>query len=154
MVLHGGLQGELTLYGMPTEYVQDWTREELQSDRIDIGGGERIPTLLQLIQLCEGKDDMLLNIELKGPKDPEIAKKYDFALAAKLVVDMINEHNIGFKTQVSSFRYQFIDALLELQKTQGRSYMLQCLKHEQEDTRDGTDGVTTYIPSLTSEYTH
>lgn len=66
MVLHGGSDGELELYGLHEERVFDWTKEELQT-QIDLGEGERIPTLESLIELCQESPQMLLNIELKGP---------------------------------------------------------------------------------------
>ena len=68
MVLHPGDDGELGQYGFPDDRVQEWTQEELQS-RIDVGGGERIPTLEQVLQLCLLSPQMLINIELKAPYD-------------------------------------------------------------------------------------
>lgn len=64
MVLHGGSDGQLSLYGMPTEFVQNWTFDELRT--IDIGNGEQIPTLDEMLELFK-ETDILLNIELKGP---------------------------------------------------------------------------------------
>lgn len=53
MILHGGKNGQLSDYGVAnSEYVFNWTQEELQT-KIDIGEGERIPTLEALIQLCQ-----------------------------------------------------------------------------------------------------
>ena len=124
MILHGGSQGELTKYGMPTEYVYEWTCEELQSDRIDIGEGERIPRLIDLIQLYENEDDILLNIELKGPEDPEYKKRYDFDLAAKTVYDMINDNGIAHKVMVSSFQEDIITSMKEVSK-KDRQFLLQ-----------------------------
>ena len=48
-----------------------------------------MPMLSELIELCQTKPHMLLNIELKGPEDVEIAKSYDFDIAALKVVEMI-----------------------------------------------------------------
>ena len=49
MILHGGSDGQLSQYGLDaTERVFNWTQEELQ-ERIDIGEGEKIPTLEALI---------------------------------------------------------------------------------------------------------
>ncbi len=73
MVLHGGDDGELCKYGLPDERVFQWTQEELQT-RIDIGEGERIPLLKDLIEACASRPHMLLNIELKGPLDEDWAQ--------------------------------------------------------------------------------
>ena len=127
MVLHGGAQGELSLYGMPEEYVYNWTCEELQSDKIDIGEGERIPTLLQLIELCDGHDDMLLNIELKGPDSPEYKPKYDFDAAARIVYKMILDHDIANKVMLSSFQPEIIDAMKKV-SFENRKFMIHRLK--------------------------
>ena len=94
MVLHGGNDGELTLYGLPEERVFEWTAQELQ-ERIDIGGGERIPTLDQVLSLCAAAPDMLLNIELKSPPTEKWAARYDHDLAARLVVQTVEERAIG-----------------------------------------------------------
>ena len=52
MVLHGGNNGELADYGLKKHFVFDWTQHELQT-LISLGhGGERIPTLEDLIKLC------------------------------------------------------------------------------------------------------
>ena len=52
MILHGGSDGQLDHYGLEeSERVFNWTQDELQT-RIDIGEGERMPTLEALIQLC------------------------------------------------------------------------------------------------------
>ena len=51
MVLHGGTDGELDQYGLKYHRAFEWTQEELQT-KIDLGEGERIPTLEALIELC------------------------------------------------------------------------------------------------------
>ena len=53
MVLHGGNDGQLSLYGRPDDRVFDFTQAELQSE-IDIGEGEVIPTLEEVF--CLFKD--------------------------------------------------------------------------------------------------
>lgn len=47
----------------------NWTKDELQT--LDIGEGEVMPTLEELLQLFTGAKTML-NIELKGPENPDI----------------------------------------------------------------------------------
>jgi hypothetical protein len=44
MIMHGGDDGEMGEYGFPTDHVFDWTKDELET-RLDIGQGERMPTL-------------------------------------------------------------------------------------------------------------
>ena len=51
MVLHGGSDGQLVLYGLEEERCFQWSKEQLQT-QIDIGEGERMPTLEDVIQLC------------------------------------------------------------------------------------------------------
>lgn len=87
MILHGGDDGQLGKYGYPEDQVFDWTAEELQ--RLDIGEGERMPTLEEVLQLCQNVPQMLLNIEVKAPEDPEIFARYDHELAANVLCDLI-----------------------------------------------------------------
>ena len=65
MLLHGGDDGQLAKYGFPDDFVFDWTYSELKT--LDIGGGEEIPTLDQLLTLLQEAPEMLINIELKTP---------------------------------------------------------------------------------------
>jgi hypothetical protein len=101
MVLHGGQQGELTLYGMPTEYVYEWTAAELRS-KIDIGEGEMMPTLEEVLCLFKGQR-MLLNIELKAPNKAEFKPRYNCEVAAETVYNMICAHQISHLVMISSF---------------------------------------------------
>ena len=156
MILHGGSQGELTLYNMPTEYVYEWTCEELQS-KIDIGEGERIPTLLQLIELCDGHDDMLLNIELKGPDHPDFKPRYDFEAAARIVYQMILDHNIANKVMLSSFQPEIIDAMKTVSQ-ENRKFMIHRLTETHGDPdgfqmHQNTEGINMYIQSASKEVT-
>jgi len=80
MIVHGGDNGELGELGQPSVNVFDWTREELQT--LDIGQGERMPTLEELLVICRAKPNMLINIELKAPVDQALAARYDIQLAA------------------------------------------------------------------------
>ena len=50
MILHGGDDGQLTKYGKPDEFAFELTCEELQ--RFDLGEGEIIPTLYQVLELA------------------------------------------------------------------------------------------------------
>ena len=154
MVLHGGSQGELTLYGMPTEYVYEWTQEELQSERIDIGGGERIPTLRDVIELYDGVEDTLLNIELKGPESPDFKPRYDFTKAAQVVYDLILEYGIAHKVMISSFQPEIISAIKEVSMG-NRQFMVHRLTDDKQGdnpetykVHQHTEGVNLYIPFL------
>jgi glycerophosphoryl diester phosphodiesterase len=78
MILHGGSDGQLELYGLHDERVFDWTSDKLKT--LDIGEGEVMPTLEELLHLVKGTR-MLINIELKGPLTDEIKSLYDYDLA-------------------------------------------------------------------------
>lgn len=86
MVVHGGNDGELSLYGLREERVFDWTSEQLKT--LDIGESEVMPTLEELLTLYDGAN-MLLNIELKGPLSPEWKARYDYKRTCQLVHDMV-----------------------------------------------------------------
>ena len=107
MIMHGGDDGQLDHYGFPNDYVFDWTCAELQS-RLDIGEGERMPTLDELIEVCQGAPEVLLNIELKAPCNAVIANRYDHFLAAQIVCNAIARNHIARKTMVSSFDQKVI----------------------------------------------
>ena len=78
-----------------------------------MGGGERIPTLESVIKLCQNTPNMLLNIELKGPRFGPLVKKYNFKLAARKVVDLINKYKIASKVMVSSFVPRILDCIMD-----------------------------------------
>ncbi len=107
MVLHGGLDGQLSLYGLDNEKVFEWTKEQLQT-KIDLGQGQRIPSLEDVIKVCKKAPKMLLNIELKGPLTEEWTAKYDYDLAAQKTIDLINKHGIAKETIISSFTPQIL----------------------------------------------
>jgi hypothetical protein len=78
MVLHGGNDGQLSLYGRPDDRVFDFTQEELQT-QIDIGDGEIMPTLEDVFTLFKGASHFL-NVELKGPLSDDVKALYDYPL--------------------------------------------------------------------------
>jgi glycerophosphoryl diester phosphodiesterase len=45
-----------------------------------------MPTFEELLKLCDGVD-MMLNIELKAPRDPEIKKLYNIQMCCQIVHD-------------------------------------------------------------------
>ena len=87
MIVHGGDDGQLTLYGFPDDYVYDWTLEELRL-KIKLPNGEQMPTLLEMLTVYKGTQT-LINIELKGPLSAERKQMYDFKLAAEIVHQMV-----------------------------------------------------------------
>lgn len=103
MVLHGsGYSGTLKKYGFPADRVFEWTKEELQT-RIDLGGGERIPTLEEVLLLCEQSPYMVLNLEMKTPSRRKWSKRYDSERAVRRVLYLIDQYKIGHRTILSSF---------------------------------------------------
>ncbi len=86
--MHGGDDGELTEYGFPSDHVFDWTKAELES--LDIGEGERMPTLEALLDECATNKDILLNIEMKAPCTEAVACRYNIKRAAQIVCNLIN----------------------------------------------------------------
>lgn len=76
MIVHGGDDGQLALYGLPEEYVYDWTCEELKT-KLKLPNGEEMPTLLEMLFIFQGSD-ILLNIELKGPLSADRKSLYNF----------------------------------------------------------------------------
>ena len=62
-----------------------------------------MPTLEQVLLLCKEVPQMLLNIEIKAPEDPEIFAKYEHQLLVSLVCQMINKHGVAKHTMISSF---------------------------------------------------
>ena len=87
-----------------------------------------MPTLEALLKLCDKAPDMLLNIELKGPLDEAWVSQYDYNLAARKVIDLIEEYEIGSKTMISSFVPRILDAILAASSTP-RSFVVQSLRN-------------------------
>jgi glycerophosphoryl diester phosphodiesterase len=99
VIIHGGEDGELP--DRPEEYVFEWTSDELKE--VDIGGGHRIPTLQQLLELSYENKTTFLNIELKGPMDPRYKERYDFDAAAETVMDLVSIYGLEKRVMISSF---------------------------------------------------
>lgn len=71
---------------------------------------------------------MLLNIELKGPIDPECFEEYDFGLSARKVVALIDKYQIGHRTLISSFHLNILDAVVE-ESASSRDFLIQSLRN-------------------------
>lgn len=62
-----------------------------------------MPTLEDVLQLFQGATEILLNIEVKAPEDPEIAARYDHEKAANVLCNLIDKLRVAKRTMVSSF---------------------------------------------------
>ena len=87
MILHGGEDGQLSKYGFGDQFVFDWTCEELQT--LDIGEGEQMPTLDQVLTLLQEAPDMQINIEIKVPHCRKILPLYDYEGICSIVKENI-----------------------------------------------------------------
>ncbi|TNV76407.1 hypothetical protein FGO68_gene13413 [Halteria grandinella] len=115
VVAHGGDDGNLKDYGRPEDYIYDWTLEQLQT--LDAGEGNKIPTLEEVFKLFDKQ--VFINIELKGPRTAEFKKRYDCALAAQLVSDLVHQYEYHGRFLVSSFN---ADILEEIERMRLRVY--------------------------------
>lgn len=71
---------------------------------------------------------MLLNIELKGPMDPACFEYYDFGLTARKVVELIDKYEIGYRTMISSFNPNILDAVV-VESASDRDFLIQSLRN-------------------------
>ena len=62
-----------------------------------------MPTLHELLTLTQQAPEMLINIELKGPKSESYKPRYDFDKACEIVAEYIDRFKIAHRTIVSSF---------------------------------------------------
>lgn len=88
-----------------------------------MGGGERIPTLESVLKLSLCRPNMLLNIELKGPFDQSLLPHYNFNLAAKKMIEMIDKYNLAYRVMVSSFVPRIIDSVIAV-STPDRKFII------------------------------
>ena len=127
MIMHGGDNGEHHTQGFKSAYIFDQTQEELQA-QIDLGEGQTVPTLDELLELYSDHPNMLLNFEMKVPLDPEVAARYDYKLAAAIVVNAISKYGVAAQTMVSSFDAGMLAAMHEA--SQGRrDFIIQSLRN-------------------------
>ena len=61
-----------------------------------------MPTFEELLKLCDGVD-IMLNIELKAPRDPEIRKLYNIPMCCQIVHDQVIAYKASGKVMFSSF---------------------------------------------------
>lgn len=79
---------------------------------IDLGDGEVVPTLEDVIKLFEFSPKILLNIEIKGPMTRKWAEMYDSEAAASALLISVNQNRIGPKTIISSFSPDILKKIL------------------------------------------
>lgn len=75
---------------------------------------------------------MLLNIELKGPMSEEIAKLYDYDLAAQKVIELIDQYSIGYKSMISSFTPRILTSVINASPStelRPRSFVIQSIRN-------------------------
>ena len=128
VVIHGGLDGQLDYPGFESSYV--WKESAKTLSKIDIGEGESIPKLEEVLALCQSHKRVLINIELKGPASEDQANQYDFDLAARKVVKLIDKYDVGSQTMISSFRSRIIKSILrESRPPYKRRFIVQSLRN-------------------------
>ena len=71
---------------------------------------------------------MLLNIELKGPFDEEWVQHYDYNLAAKKMIELIDRYHLAHRVMVSSFVPRIIDSVIAA-STPDRKFIIQSLRN-------------------------
>ena len=77
VVLHGGPNGELTDFARPKDFIWKMTHHQLQ--KLDLGEGEKVTTLEEVLMLMLDASKMLINIEIKCPAEPAHYKAYEMA---------------------------------------------------------------------------
>ena len=76
VVIHGGIDGLLPISKRASKLGSEkrvWQQTAEQLTNFDIGDGEKIPLLDEVLALCENFPRALINIELKGPKTETLA---------------------------------------------------------------------------------
>ena len=94
--------------------------------KIDIGGGERIPTLEAVLMLCLDAPKMIVNIELKSPCEPKHQESYPTKLMCRQTRDLIDKYQIWERTMVSAFDIQVTTCmqLMAKQRWVERDFMI------------------------------
>lgn len=70
-----------------------------------------MPTLDEVVRLCQQSPSMVINIELKMPAKEANVAQYRFDLAAKKVVDLVRQTQIGHRVMISSFDSRILDSV-------------------------------------------
>ena len=77
VVIHGGQNGDLEPFNRPKDYVWKMTHQQLL--KLNIGEGEKVTTLEEVLMLTLDASKMLINIEIKAPADPKLYAAYEMA---------------------------------------------------------------------------
>ena len=85
-----------------------------------------MPSLEELLMLFDGVNTMI-NIELKGPLDPAVKPLYDYAMACKIVHDLVVKYDASEKVMFSSFCHEIVENLLLCRGEQ--RYIIHSLKN-------------------------
>ena len=114
VVLHGGQNGELDAFNRPKDFV--WKMNLAQLQKLNLGDGEKITTLEEVLMLALDASRMLINIEIKTPADPKHYADYEPAQwqLCKQVRDLLDMLQIQERTIVSSFHPGPTAAMLKL----------------------------------------
>ena len=57
--------------------------------------------------------DMMIHIELKGPRDPEKVPDYNYDLVADKVIALINQYDISKRVMISSFSTEALGSIIK-----------------------------------------
>ena len=116
-----------------------------------------MPTLDALLKLSLCRPNMLLNIELKGPIDEEWVAQYDYHLAAKKVIQLIDRYGLAHRVMISSFVPRIIDSVIAA-STPERKFIIQSLRNRKGlpdpanfETFDQTTGINILLQYMTEE---
>ena len=115
MVLRTGADGELAPYGYPKEYVYDWDSTQLQT-KIDLGSGQRVPTLEQVILLTLDAPKLQIHIEVKSPISAAKKALYNSARTCNRVRDVIDDYIIRERTTVTSSDPEILSGMEKARK--------------------------------------
>lgn len=101
--MHGGPNGELTDFNRPKDFIWKMTHQQLL--KLNLGEGEKVTTLEEVLMLTLDASKMLINIEIKSPADPSHYAAYEMAQLdlCKQVRNLIDMLQINERTIVSSF---------------------------------------------------
>ena len=115
-----------------------------------------MPTLLDMLLVFKDQN-ILINIELKGPLSLERKKDYDFQLAAQIVYDIIQNLQIQDYVMVSSFVPETLIAINQCLKSNKNNFLLCQLMNRKNLPEagylsiEGMDGINISATYLTEE---
>eukprot|EP00347_Sterkiella_histriomuscorum_P006964 403350767 len=111
VILHGGEDGELNhhfSHFTEAEYIFEKTFDQLS--KFDMGLGERIPTLSQLLTFSK-QNNVFINIELKVPRAESALNAYRYKDCARIAHDLIQSHEMTDQVLFSSFNRDILQEI-------------------------------------------